>query len=661
MQEEGATKAPTMGTSGFHAEDNKLFVNHHTQSTSGCGGGGSSTSGSSSSNTMNVELCLVCGDRASGRHYGAISCEGCKGFFKRSIRKQLGYQCRGAMNCEVTKHHRNRCQFCRLQKCLASGMRSDSVQHERKPIIDKKDSNSASTGQTSQGLTVVAGGAGSLKSTTASPQFSQRSKSSSTSIFNHNLNSTTAAVASNVAANSGAAFALDTSSLAASDIFPMGLNFAELTQTLMLATQQQQHQLTNPVSGNAIKSTSYSPEPKQQQLQDNDIDDDDDEDCIDIDGLRNFSNTSNSTNNNQDAIDYAITMGLRNFAKTVINNNNQNINFNMDALTPNPAPAVGLIQSTLDKRTIDKALQLLQPLQQQVQTMSSIEGNGLLIKHELNDDDEIGGNSGNEDDIADSMDIDDQQNHRDFVVNESIFENDLISPNYASFNLQTPNLVSSYFNVHYVCESGSRIIFLTVVWLRKVQAFVNLPQRSQITLLRAAWPSLLALAVAQVRKLSQCTIINTLVNNVRQLSDIEKIDPQKIKKLSEHIARLNSFIQAIQLQEPSDMEYALLRLACLFNPHTFLRRKEQSVRSYVQRVQQYVLLSLRKLIASHDLPAYEADERFNSLVLHLMPLSALESDSIEDLFFSNLVGQVQIDNMLPYILTLSTSVGNLNC
>ena len=61
----------------------------------------------------------------TGRHYGAISCEGCKGFFKRSIRKQLGYQCRGNQDCEVTKHHRNRCQYCRLQKCLAMGMRSD--------------------------------------------------------------------------------------------------------------------------------------------------------------------------------------------------------------------------------------------------------------------------------------------------------------------------------------------------------------------------------------------------------------------------------------------------------------------------------------------------------------------------------------------------------
>ncbi|XP_067209909.1 nuclear receptor subfamily 2 group C member 2-like isoform X2 [Linepithema humile] len=93
---------------------------------------------------LSLELCVVCGDRASGRHYGAISCEGCKGFFKRSIRKQLGYQCRGSKSCEVTKHHRNRCQYCRLQKCLAMGMRSDSVQHERKPVLG--DSAAAKVG-----------------------------------------------------------------------------------------------------------------------------------------------------------------------------------------------------------------------------------------------------------------------------------------------------------------------------------------------------------------------------------------------------------------------------------------------------------------------------------------------------------------------------------
>merc|ERR1712088_162914 len=98
--------------------------------------------------TFGVEVCVVCGDRASGRHYGAISCEGCKGFFKRSIRKQLGYQCRGNKECEVTKHARNRCQYCRLQKCLAMGMRSDSprvaaAQESRRSSVNTQAATSA--------------------------------------------------------------------------------------------------------------------------------------------------------------------------------------------------------------------------------------------------------------------------------------------------------------------------------------------------------------------------------------------------------------------------------------------------------------------------------------------------------------------------------------
>ncbi|XP_072936358.1 protein ultraspiracle homolog isoform X2 [Epargyreus clarus] len=76
-------------------------------------------------------LCSICGDRASGKHYGVYSCEGCKGFFKRTVRKDLTYACREDRNCIIDKRQRNRCQFCRYQKCLACGMKREAVQEER--------------------------------------------------------------------------------------------------------------------------------------------------------------------------------------------------------------------------------------------------------------------------------------------------------------------------------------------------------------------------------------------------------------------------------------------------------------------------------------------------------------------------------------------------
>ncbi|XP_013888063.1 COUP transcription factor 2 [Austrofundulus limnaeus] len=98
--------------------------------------GTSSSSSSSSSSSMDKQQsqqieCIVCGDKSSGKHYGQFTCEGCKSFFKRSVRRNLSYTCRANRNCPVDQHHRNQCQYCRLKKCLKVGMRREAVQRGR--------------------------------------------------------------------------------------------------------------------------------------------------------------------------------------------------------------------------------------------------------------------------------------------------------------------------------------------------------------------------------------------------------------------------------------------------------------------------------------------------------------------------------------------------
>ncbi|XP_061760110.1 nuclear receptor subfamily 4 group A member 1 [Nerophis ophidion] len=91
---------------------------------------------------VNDGCCAVCGDNASCQHYGVRTCEGCKGFFKRTVQKNSKYVCLANKDCPVDKRRRNRCQFCRFQKCLAVGMvkevvRTDSLKGRRGRLPSK--------------------------------------------------------------------------------------------------------------------------------------------------------------------------------------------------------------------------------------------------------------------------------------------------------------------------------------------------------------------------------------------------------------------------------------------------------------------------------------------------------------------------------------------
>uniref|UniRef100_A0A8C6U401 Thyroid hormone receptor alpha b n=1 Tax=Neogobius melanostomus TaxID=47308 RepID=A0A8C6U401_9GOBI len=86
------------------------------------------------------EPCVVCGDKATGYHYRCITCEGCKGFFRRTIQKNLhpSYSCKYDGCCIIDKITRNQCQLCRFKKCIAVGMAMDLVLDDSKRVAKRR-------------------------------------------------------------------------------------------------------------------------------------------------------------------------------------------------------------------------------------------------------------------------------------------------------------------------------------------------------------------------------------------------------------------------------------------------------------------------------------------------------------------------------------------
>ncbi|XP_061203219.1 vitamin D3 receptor [Neopsephotus bourkii] len=90
-------------------------------------------------------ICGVCGDKATGFHFNAMTCEGCKGFFRRSMKRKAMFTCPFNGDCKITKDNRRHCQACRLKRCVDIGMMKEfiltdeEVQRKRELILKRKE------------------------------------------------------------------------------------------------------------------------------------------------------------------------------------------------------------------------------------------------------------------------------------------------------------------------------------------------------------------------------------------------------------------------------------------------------------------------------------------------------------------------------------------
>uniref|UniRef100_A0A673XMA3 Nuclear receptor subfamily 2, group C, member 2 n=1 Tax=Salmo trutta TaxID=8032 RepID=A0A673XMA3_SALTR len=468
-----------------------------------------------------IEYCVVCGDKASGRHYGAVSCEGCKGFFKRSVRKNLTYSCRSNQDCVVNKHHRNRCQFCRLRKCLDMGMKMESVQSERKPI-DLPRERPVNCAASTEKIYIRKN---LMSPLIATPTFITDSDGSRSSLLDPGM------------------------------LVNIQQPLIQADGTLLLATD------TKSESGQGDLGTLASV----------------------VTSLANLTDSLSESLNNSDTSD--------------------------DQQEEQSASEI--------TRAFDTLAKALNPSELGV-------GQNLAEGGEC-----VGGATI-------------QVISRDQVTPLIEVEGPLLTDTHVSFKLTMPSPMPDYLNVHYICESASRLLFLSMHWAKH-------SYQSVITLVRACWNELFTLGLAQCAQImSLSTILEAIINHLQNSIQDDKVSAERVKLVMEHIWKLQEFCNSMAKMETDSYEYAYLKAIVLFSPdHPGLNSCSQIV-----KFQEKAQMELQDYVQK----TYPDDTyRLTRILMRLPALRLMSSSITEELFFTGLIGNVPIDSIIPYILKMETA------
>ncbi|XP_049341627.1 nuclear receptor subfamily 2 group C member 2 [Astyanax mexicanus] len=469
-----------------------------------------------------VEYCVVCGDKASGRHYGAVSCEGCKGFFKRSVRKSLTYSCRSNQDCVVNKHHRNRCQFCRLRKCLEMGMKMESVQSERKPL-DLPREKPANCAASTEKIYIRKD----LRSPLiATPTFITEKDGSRSGLLDPGM------------------------------LVNIQQPLIQADGTLLLATDTKAETGHGDLGTLANVVTSLA-------------------------NLNDSLNNGDTSDSQQEESASKITRAFDTLAK---------------ALNPNE---VGEGQNLSEADCVGGAT---------IQVIS-----------------------------------------RDQVTPLIEVEGPLLTDTHVSFKLMMPSPMPEFLNVHYICESASRLLFLSMHWARSIPAFAALGQECNTSLVRACWNELFTLGLAQCTQvMSLSTILAAIVNHLQTSIQDDKLSSERVKLVMEHIWKLQEFCNSMVKLETDGYEYAYLKAIVLFSPdHPGLNSSSQ-----IEKFQEKAQMELQDYVQK----TYPDDTyRLARTLMRLPALRLMCSSITEELFFTGLIGNVPIDSIIPYILKMETA------
>lgn len=211
----------------------------------------------------------------------------------------------------------------------------------------------------------------------------------------------------------------------------------------------------------------------------------------------------------------------------------------LSSLTP-PSMSNELIELALEKEIMAQCVELVGKLQSDISSFD--EENALNIKNE---------SFGRKD-------------------NDSNFFPHMLNEQNIKFELQPPSLFPPLMNAHYVCETGSRLLFLSINWIKKVRALQILNEDTLVQMLKNCWPELVLIGLVQCQQLlSINSILMALLNQVKSLIVQEKKSGKKLQRTCQHVVAIKDFIMDVSKMNCDEYEFGFMKLVCVLSAGEF--------------------------------------------------------------------------------------------
>ena len=200
-----------------------------------------------------------------------------------------------------------------------------------------------------------------------------------------------------------------------------------------------------------------------------------------------------------------------------------------------------------------------------------------------------------------------------------------------------------YINIHFIGEISSRVLFSTISWLRQLPFFSSLKQSNQKKLLSQSWSDLFVLGLAQLSlQLDLTTLLAALADNINTISALDRSTLARVRTVTQTVAKIKEYVTALTRLELDSQEFALLKIIAMFSSEPVSINAD-----YYESVCDTALGELREHSNSDT-----KHSRYSKLLLRLSPLRSLQQDVLEEIFFGGLIGNVQIDTVIPILLNM---------